>query len=71
MSASIPGAWPDPLTEAVAGVLAVPLRELYALLWRAGVVVVDGRCPADVVAAGSSRGAKAAPAVATAATPSA
>ncbi|HUO40379.1 MAG TPA: Rv1535 domain-containing protein [Mycobacterium sp.] len=32
----------DPLTEAVSRVLELPLRELYALLWRAGVVqIVD------------------------------
>jgi hypothetical protein len=32
----------DPLTDAVARVLTVPLRELYAVLWRAGVVeIVD------------------------------
>ncbi|MFG1935251.1 Rv1535 domain-containing protein [Mycobacterium sp. NPDC048908] len=32
---------PDPLTDVVAGVLAVPLRELYAVLWRAGLVDID------------------------------
>jgi len=32
---------PDPLTDVVAGLLAVPLRELYAVLLRAGVVQVD------------------------------
>ncbi|WP_241566749.1 Rv1535 domain-containing protein [Mycolicibacterium elephantis] len=32
----------DPLTDAVAGVLLIPLRELYAVLWRAGVVEIDG-----------------------------
>ncbi|WP_349256016.1 Rv1535 domain-containing protein [Mycobacterium sp.] len=32
----------DPLTDVVARVLAVPLRQLYAVLWRAGVVeIVD------------------------------
>jgi hypothetical protein len=32
----------DPLTDVVARVLTVPLRELYAVLWRAGVVeIVD------------------------------
>jgi hypothetical protein len=32
----------DPLTDVLAGVLTVPLRELYAVLWRIGVVeVVD------------------------------
>ncbi|MGH3971656.1 MAG: Rv1535 domain-containing protein, partial [Mycobacterium sp.] len=30
----------DPMVSTVACVLAVPLRELYALLWRAGVVEV-------------------------------
>jgi hypothetical protein len=32
---------PDPLTDTVAGLLAAPLRELYAVLWRAGVVEID------------------------------
>jgi len=32
---------PDPLTDVVAGLLVVPLRELYAVLLRAGVVQVD------------------------------
>jgi hypothetical protein len=32
----------DPLTDGVARVLAIPLRELYAVLWRAGIVeIVD------------------------------
>jgi hypothetical protein len=32
----------DPLTDVLARVLTVPLRELYAVLWRAGVVeIVD------------------------------
>jgi hypothetical protein len=32
----------DPLADVVARVLTVPLRELYAVLWRAGVVeIVD------------------------------
>jgi hypothetical protein len=32
----------DPLADTVAHVLAVPLRELYALLWRCGVLdIVD------------------------------
>jgi hypothetical protein len=32
----------DPLTDVVARVLTLPLRELYAVLWRAGVVeIVD------------------------------
>ncbi|MGF2945094.1 Rv1535 domain-containing protein [Mycobacterium sp. Lab-001] len=30
----------DPLVSPVASVLAVPLRHLYALLWRAGIVEV-------------------------------
>jgi len=30
----------DPMTSTVASVLAVPLRQLYALLWRAGVVEI-------------------------------
>lgn len=32
----------DPLTDVVTGVLTVPLRELYAVLWRLGVLEVDG-----------------------------
>lgn len=31
----------DPLTDVVARFLTVPLRELYAVLWRVGVVEVD------------------------------
>jgi hypothetical protein len=31
----------DPLTDVLAAVLTVPLRELYAVLWRVGVVEVD------------------------------
>jgi Transposase DDE domain group 1 len=32
----------DPLTDVVAAALAIPLRELYAVLWRAGIVeIVD------------------------------
>ncbi|MEA3529394.1 MULTISPECIES: Rv1535 domain-containing protein [Nocardia] len=32
----------DPLTGALTQVLAVPLRELYAMLWRLGVIeIVD------------------------------
>ena len=32
----------DPLTDVIARLLAVPLRELYAVLWRAGLVeIVD------------------------------
>jgi hypothetical protein len=32
----------DPLTDVVADVLTLPLRELYAVLWRIGVVeIVD------------------------------
>jgi hypothetical protein len=34
------GTGADPLTGAVTQLLAVPLRELYAVLWRAGVVVI-------------------------------
>ncbi|HEY2502586.1 MAG TPA: Rv1535 domain-containing protein [Mycobacterium sp.] len=30
----------DPITSTVASVLTVPLRQLYALLWRAGVVEI-------------------------------
>jgi hypothetical protein len=32
---------PDPLTDAVSGLLTVPLRELYAVLWRVGVVEIE------------------------------
>ncbi|HWF71224.1 MAG TPA: Rv1535 domain-containing protein [Mycobacterium sp.] len=30
----------DPITSTLASVLTVPLRQLYALLWRAGVVEI-------------------------------
>jgi hypothetical protein len=30
----------DPLAEVITRVLTVPLRELYALLWRAGVLEI-------------------------------
>ena len=30
----------DPITDLVARVLTVPLREFYALLWRAGMVEI-------------------------------
>ncbi|MCC3313063.1 Rv1535 domain-containing protein [Nocardia africana] len=33
---------PDPLTGALTQVLSVPLRELYAALWRLGVIDVVG-----------------------------
>ncbi len=32
---------PDPLTDAVARLLSIPLRELYAVLWRLGIVDID------------------------------
>ncbi|WP_263992746.1 Rv1535 domain-containing protein [Mycolicibacterium madagascariense] len=36
------GAGDDPLTDALTRILTLPLRELYAVLWRAGVVeIVD------------------------------
>ncbi|MER7452892.1 Rv1535 domain-containing protein [Nocardia beijingensis] len=36
------GGGSDPLTGALTQVLAVPLRELYAMLWRFGVIeIVD------------------------------
>jgi hypothetical protein len=41
----------DPLTDVVAGVLTVPLRELYAVLWRAGIVEIGDRSAAEVSAA--------------------
>lgn len=31
----------DPLTVVVARVLTIPLRELYAVLWRAGIVEIE------------------------------
>ncbi|WP_337373173.1 Rv1535 domain-containing protein [Mycolicibacterium diernhoferi] len=31
----------QPLAEAVSRVLTVPLRELYAVLWRCGVIEID------------------------------
>ncbi|WP_409371547.1 Rv1535 domain-containing protein [Mycolicibacterium wolinskyi] len=31
----------DPLTDVVTRALAIPLRELYAVLWRCGVVEID------------------------------
>ncbi|MGQ4619069.1 Rv1535 domain-containing protein [Nocardia sp. R7R-8] len=34
------GASPDSLTGALTQVLAVPLRELYAVLWRFGVIEI-------------------------------
>ncbi|WP_244601825.1 Rv1535 domain-containing protein [Mycobacterium pseudokansasii] len=36
----------DPLVSSIAAVLSVPLRELYALLWRVGVVEIVERKPA-------------------------
>ncbi|WP_353961796.1 Rv1535 domain-containing protein [Mycolicibacterium houstonense] len=35
------GAPSDPLTDAVSRVLVLPLRELYAVLWRCGVIDID------------------------------
>ncbi|WP_330234487.1 Rv1535 domain-containing protein [Nocardia sp. NBC_00508] len=32
----------DPLTDALTQVLTVPLRELYAVLWRLGVIEIVG-----------------------------
>ncbi|HME49807.1 Rv1535 domain-containing protein [Mycobacterium sp.] len=62
----------DPLTDAVSRVLVLPLRELYALLWRAGVVhIVEGPAASSDEALVRSRGTTAAAAVATAAVPSA
>ncbi|WP_301549838.1 Rv1535 domain-containing protein [Mycolicibacterium sp. P1-5] len=63
------GVGSDPLPVALARLLVVPLREVYALLWRVGVVhVVDGSSDPNV-GTGNSRDAKAAPAVAQAAEP--
>ncbi|MGV8063295.1 Rv1535 domain-containing protein [Mycobacterium kansasii] len=36
----------DPLVSSIAAVLSVPLRELYALLWRVGFVEIVERKPA-------------------------
>ncbi|WP_255376488.1 MULTISPECIES: Rv1535 domain-containing protein [unclassified Mycobacterium] len=41
MRTSGSGAPSDPLTDAVSRVLVLPLRELYAVLWRCGVLDVD------------------------------
>jgi hypothetical protein len=38
----------DPLADTVARVLTVPLRELYALLWRCGVLHIDDSPAASV-----------------------
>ena len=35
------GSGSDPLTDVVARALTIPLRELYAVLWRAGIVEID------------------------------
>lgn len=32
----------DPVVDVTTRLLSVPLRQVYALLWRAGVLVVDG-----------------------------
>jgi hypothetical protein len=46
----------DPLVDGFAVLLAMPLRELYALLWRAGVVeIVDGPAPGSAASARSRR----------------
>ncbi|WP_353589769.1 Rv1535 domain-containing protein [Mycobacterium sp. URHD0025] len=41
MRTSASGTPSDPLTDAVSRVLVLPLRELYAVLWRCGVLDVD------------------------------
>ncbi|WNG93023.1 Rv1535 domain-containing protein [Mycobacterium sp. ITM-2016-00318] len=64
MTASVINTPSDPVTI-VARVLSIPLRELYAALWRIGVVDIDD------ATAPSRRGATAAAAVAAAAVPSA
>jgi len=62
----------DPLTEAMSRLLALPLRELYAVLWRIGVVKIVDRSPETFEESlVSSRGATAAAVVATAAVESA
>ncbi|MGB7144244.1 Rv1535 domain-containing protein [Mycobacterium sp.] len=55
----------DPLGEAVAGLLTVPLRQLYAVLWRFGAVEVmatrptpDPRIPAPAAAYPRERGSR-------------
>ena len=38
----------DPLTDMVARILVIPLRELYAVLWRAGLMqIAEGTNSAD------------------------
>ncbi|MBV9088453.1 MAG: hypothetical protein JO044_00895 [Mycobacteriaceae bacterium] len=59
----------DPLTDAISRLLVLPLRELYAVLWRAGVVQVVDRPREyfdDTRVTVSSRGATAVAVVATA-----
>ncbi|WP_424392651.1 Rv1535 domain-containing protein [Mycobacterium sp.] len=58
----------DPLGEAVAGLLIVPLIQLYAVLWRVGAVQVfqtrpapDRRLPAQVNAHLRARGLRCPP----------
>jgi hypothetical protein len=77
MTSTAGGLGSDPLVDALARVLVVPLRELYALLWRGGVVVIvpvpadstsaSPASPGSGVTAEKNRGTIAAPAVATAA----
>ncbi|HEX9176946.1 MAG TPA: Rv1535 domain-containing protein [Mycobacterium sp.] len=47
MSKRSGGVSADPLTDVAARLLAVPLCELYAVLWRAGVVEIVDRSTAD------------------------
>ena len=61
----------DPLTDAVSRVLVLPLRELYAVLWRAGVVHIVDRSAASDERQASNRGTTPAIVVATAAVESA
>ncbi|HEV7418930.1 MAG TPA: Rv1535 domain-containing protein [Mycobacterium sp.] len=41
----------DPLTDVVARVLTVPLRDLYAVLWRTGIVEIADWPASDAAAA--------------------
>ena len=62
---------PDPLTDAVTEVLTVPLRELYAVLWRVGLVDIEEGSPRSRAPERRIRGAIAATDVAAVAVPSA
>ena len=44
----------DPLTDTVARVLSIPLRELYAVLWRVGIVEIGDSSVSDEARRGAS-----------------